>query len=105
MKLVEITSALAGPFYAFPISQAPSFTNWASKRVLLAGSNGYFSGSVNTTLDGNVWLIFSGATQPTSFDDWLFEADFSNEDIPKFGDSQNWASPTNTLAVTVTRAV
>ena len=101
MKLVEITSSLSGPFYAFPLSQAPSFANWASKRVALTGSSGYFSGSVDTTLDGNIWLVFSGASQPASFDDWLFKADFS---VPQFGDAQQWASPTNTLAVTVTRA-
>jgi hypothetical protein len=103
MKLVEFTSSQSGPFFAFPLSQAPSFTNWASKRVALTGSNGYFSGSVNTTLDGNIWLIFSGASAPASFDAWVGKVDFSNDEIPRFGDAQRWTNPTDSLDVTVTR--
>lgn len=104
MKTVQFTSSQSGPFYAFPLSQAPSLANWTSKRVALTGSNGYFSGSVNTTLDGNIWLIFSGAAAPANFDVWVGRVDFSTEEIPKYGDSQRWTNPTDSLDVTIARA-
>lgn len=103
MNLIEFTTLDAGPFYAFPLSQAPSFANWSTKRVLMSGSNGYFSGSVNTTLDGNIWLVFSGASAPSNFDAWVFRADFLNESIPKFGQTQRWTNPTESLDVTITK--
>lgn len=103
MALLEHTSTNAGPFYGFPASQAPSFANWASKRVQLTGSNGYFSGTVNTTLDGSRWFVFEGASAPASFDAYVAYADFAIEEIPKYGDPQTWTNPTETLAVTVSR--
>lgn len=99
MQIIEHTSSSSGPFYAFPLSEAPSFANWSTKRVQLNGSNGYFSGSVDTA-NGLIWLVFSGASQPTSFDDWVAKADFS---IPRFGDAQQWVSPSNSLNVTISR--
>jgi hypothetical protein len=104
MALIEHTSTSSGPFYAFPASQAPSFANWTAKRFLLSGSNGYFSGTVNTTLDGNRWFIFEGASAPASFDAYVAYADFSIEDVPKYGEAQTWTNPTESLAVTVSRA-
>ena len=104
MALIEHTSKNEGPFYAFPASQAPSFANWLTKRVQLTGSNDYYSGTVNTTLDGNRWFVFEGASAPASFDDYVAYVDFSIEDVPKFGDAQRWTNPTDSLDVTVTRA-
>jgi hypothetical protein len=103
MALLEHTSTGSGPFYAFPASQAPSFANWLTKRVQLTGSNGYFSGTVNTTLDGSRWFVFEGASAPASFDAYVAYADFAIEEIPKYGDPQTWTNPTETLAVTVSR--
>lgn len=103
MQTVEHTSSSAGPFYAFPLSQAPSFTNWSTKRVQLTGSNGYFSGSVNTDTDGQIWLVFDGVSQPASFDDWVAKADFSIKEIPKFGDVQRWTNPSDSLDVTISK--
>ncbi len=103
MKKLEITTTASGPLFAFPLSQAPSLANWSAKRVALTGSNGYFSGMVNTTLDGNIWLVFSGESAPANFDAWLFRADFSLEDVPKFGQTQRWTNPTESLDVTVTK--
>lgn len=113
MRTIKFTSALSGPFYAFPINEAPSFANWAGatpKKVQLTGSAGFFSGSVDTTTNGDVWLIFSGATQPASFDDWIAIADFSIasvqevvDTIPAFGETQRWDSGENVIDVSVSR--
>lgn len=121
MALIQHTSSDAGPFYAFPLSQAPSFANWASKRVQLTGSAGYFSGTVDTVTEGNVWLIFSGSSQPANFDAWIAKADFSTEtavaavqtdvdslqtsmtSVPKYGETQRWANPTETIDVSITK--
>jgi hypothetical protein len=102
MKTIEHTS-VDSDLYAFPKSQAPSFTNWASKRVLLTGSNGFLTASVDEVTDGLVWLIFKGATAPASWDAWVAKVDFSIEQIPKYGDTQRWTSPANTLDVSISK--
>lgn len=104
METIKLTSSESGPFYAFPMNEAPSFANWGGatpKKVQLTGSVGFFSGSVDTDADGDVWLIFSGATQPASFDDWIAIADFS---FPRYGETQRWDSGENVIDVSVSRA-
>jgi hypothetical protein len=116
MKTIEITTSLAGPFYAFPASQT-NFANWSTKRVPLNGANGRFSGSVNTTVDGAKWLVFNTEAAPTNWNSWIARADFTLElsiesmetnfdSIPRYGETQQWENAADTtLEVTITKVV
>lgn len=75
MATIEFTSSTTQPLNAFPLSQAPSWTNWNTKRVPMPGSAGFFSCAVDTGVDGKVWLIFEGDAVPSSWDDWVGKVD------------------------------
>jgi hypothetical protein len=68
-KTFEITTKLAGPWYAFPGSES-GFANWATaRRVEGSGSADRWKFTVDDTQYGPLWYVFRGATAPTSWDD------------------------------------
>lgn len=114
MRTIEITTDLADPIYAYPASQKDhgDFANWLTKRRPFTGSSALKTATVDTSLDGPIWYIFVGNDPPTSWDQWLWFMDFTTiiavedatADIPKFGQTQRWTNPTETLDVTITEA-
>lgn len=77
MKTLAFVSSLT-PLYAFPESEAPTFTNWTTLRQLMTNTNGYQTVSVDTSIS-NGWFIFVGATAPTNFADAIAYKNFAIE--------------------------
>lgn len=76
---ISFTYPGAEQLYAFPESQAPSFANWSntSFRKLVTVVNGYATVEVDTETYGDRWRIFETSTQPTSWDNWKYKANFA----------------------------
>ena len=64
-------------FYAFPVSPTYPLSTWTTNRVLMTENSKMYSCSIDLGLSSN-WAVFSGATQPTSYDAALYQDDFSS---------------------------
>ena len=66
---VYLTQPTGGTYYAYPVGQ--SLASWATYRVQLAEAVapnlGRYSGSLDDA-NGTTWQVFSGASQPASWD-------------------------------------
>lgn len=75
-------TATGGTYYAYPVDQ--SLASWLTYRAALtegSGANvGRYSMSLNDA-NGTAWVIFSGASQPASWDLWVASVDISDEVI------------------------
>lgn len=87
--------------YAFPGGVALS-TWLTNRRLLTETATGYYTTTVDETIGSGVWYLFEGASQPASYNDGLNE--MFEVTIPKYGDAQQWTSPSNVINVTVARA-
>lgn len=66
---VYLTQPTGGTYYAYPVSQ--SLASWATYRVALTEASSPNSGRYSGTLDdanGTTWQVFSGSSQPASWD-------------------------------------
>lgn len=61
---IQFTSTSAGPFYAFPASEA-DFTDWLTLRVACDDADDRWTVTLD---DDDDWYIFDGASAPTSWD-------------------------------------
>lgn len=78
-SVIAFTYSGTEQLYAFPESQAPSFANWANTdyRKSVSVVNGYATVTVDTETYGDRWRIFETSTQPASWAEAKFKANFS----------------------------